>query len=94
MNPKQFEKHVENYVDTEKERAKELDTNNFLLGRYMLYAYNDPKHYPAKPFLVEAEERKKAEKTVMTDEDMAKQMKRNFILFSGMRKTKKHGSNN
>lgn len=88
LTPKQFEKHIEVYIEKEKERAKELDYNNFLLGRYLIYAFNDPKKYPKKPFLLEAEEQKKKESQVMTDDEMARQMKKNFILFMGMKAQK------
>lgn len=34
----------------------ETDTLNHLLGRYVTFAFNDPKHYPKKPFTNESEQ--------------------------------------
>ena len=79
LDPKQWGKHVKIFVEREEKRFKEIDTFNFILGKYVAYAINDPKHYPSKPF---------SEKTTqlepMTDEEMEKQARRNTIKMGGV----------
>ena len=50
LNPKQYAKHLEVFNKKEIQRLKEIDTFNFMLGKYVAFAFNDPKHYPSKPF--------------------------------------------
>lgn len=50
LNPKQFSKHIKVFNQKEKNRLKEFDTLNYILGKYIAYGVNDPKHYPRKPF--------------------------------------------
>lgn len=52
-----FYKRVKIYNETIKEREVLKDYHNYLLGRYMIYAYNDPKKYPKKPFLQVSEKK-------------------------------------
>lgn len=79
LDPKQWAKHVKIFAEKEEKRFKEIDTFNFILGKYVAYAVNDPKHYPSKPF---------SEKTTqlepMTDEEMEKQARRNTIKMGGV----------
>lgn len=79
LNPKQFEKHIKVFNEKQNLRFREIDTLNYVLGKYIAYAVNDPKHYPNKPF---------TEKTTllepMTDEEMERQARRNTIKMGGV----------
>jgi hypothetical protein len=70
-----LKKYINNYVEKEKQRVKEIDVNNYNLGKYIAYAVNDPQHYPDKPFLVEPE--------MFEGEDMERIAKKNTILLGG-----------
>ncbi len=78
ITPKQFEKYVEVYMQKEKERAEEMDLNNYNLGKYVAFAVNDPKRYPKRPFLQSRDEMKP-----MTSEEMEDIMKRNTLILGG-----------
>lgn len=79
LNPKQWEKYVKVFNEKEKQRLKEVDTLNYLLGKYVAYGVNDPKHYPSKPFT-----EKDTDLKPMTDEEMEKQARRNTIKMGGV----------
>lgn len=79
LTPKQWSKYVKVYNEKEKERLKEVDTLNYILGKYIAYAVNDPKHYPNKPFL-----EKDTDLKPMTDEEMERQARRNTIKMGGV----------
>lgn len=79
LNPKQWAKHVKIYVENEEKRFKEIDTFNFILGKYVAFAVNDPKRYPSKPFT-----EKTTQLEPMTDEEMEKQARRNTIKMGGV----------
>ena len=79
LNPKQFAKHVKVFNEKEQERLKEKDLFNFMLGKYIAFAFNDPKKYPSKPFLENDTDLKP-----MTDEEMEKQARRNTIKMGGV----------
>lgn len=79
LNPKQYEKHIKVFKEKEEMRFKEVDTLNYILGKYIAYAVNDPKHYPNKPFT-----EKNTELKPMTDEEMEKQARRNTIKMGGV----------
>ena len=79
LNPKQWAKHVKVFAKKEKQRLQETDTFNFLLGKYVAYAFNDPKHYPSKPFT-----EKNTDLKPMTDEEMERQGRRNTIKMGGV----------
>lgn len=49
--PRTFNKYVNVYNKKREEEIEQIDTLNFLLGKYIAYAFNDVKHYPKKPFL-------------------------------------------
>jgi len=49
------------------------------LGKYIAFAFNDPKHYPREPFT-----EKDTELEPMTDEQMEKQARRNTIKMGGV----------
>ena len=57
-----------------------MDELNYMLGKYVSFAVNDPKHYPSKPFT----ERINTELEPMTDEQMEKMARRNTIKMGGV----------
>lgn len=79
LNPKQWAKYVKVFNEMEKQRLREIDTLNYVLGKYIAYAVNDPKHYPNKPF-----SEKDTELKPMADEEMEKQARRNTIKMGGV----------
>lgn len=79
LNPKQWQKYVKVYNEKEQERLREIDTLNYILGKYVAYAVNDPKHYPKQPFT-----QKSTDLKPMTDEEMEKQARRNTIKMGGV----------
>lgn len=79
LNPKQYAKHIEIFNKKEQARLREIDMFNFMLGKYIAYAFNDPKHYPSKPFTD-----KNTDLEPMTDEEMEKQARRNTIKMGGV----------
>lgn len=79
LTPKQWEKYVKVFNEKEKQRLKEVDTLNYLLGKYVAYGVNDPKHYPSKPFT-----EKDTDLKPMTDEEMERQARRNTIKMGGV----------
>ena len=79
LDVKQYAKHVRIFNEKEKQRIKEVDGLNHILGKYIAYAFNDPKHYPKEPFT-----EKNTELKPMTDEDMERQARRNTIKMGGV----------
>ena len=79
LTPKQYAKHIEIFNKKEQSRLKEADLLNFMLGKYIAYAFNDPKKYPSKPFLENDTDLKP-----MTDDEMEKQARRNTIKMGGV----------
>lgn len=79
LNPKQWAKYVKVFNEKEQQRLKEVDTLNYVLGKYIGIAVNDPKHYPSKPF-----SQKNTELKPMSDEEMEKQARRNTIKMGGV----------
>lgn len=79
LNPKQWAKHVKVFKQKEKQRLNEKDLFNYMLGKYVAYAFNDPKHYPSKPFTENNTDLKP-----MTDEEMERQARRNTIKMGGV----------
>lgn len=79
LNPKQWTKYVKVFNEKEEQRVKEADTFNYLLGKYVAYGVNDPKHYPKKPFT-----EKNTNLKTMSDEEMEKQARRNTIIMGGV----------
>ena len=79
LDVKQYIKHVKVYNQKQQERIKEVDGLNHILGKYIAYAFNDPKHYPREPFT-----EKNTELEPMTDEQMEKQARRNTIKMGGV----------
>lgn len=79
LNPKQWAKHVKVFNAKERQRIEEIDQLNYLLGRYVAFAVNDPKHYPSKPFTDRNTDLKP-----MSDEEMERQARRNTIKMGGV----------
>ena len=79
LNPKQYAKHIKVFNLKEQKRLKEKDLFNFMLGKYVAYAFNDPKRYPDKPFT-----EKNTDLKPMTDEEMEHQARRNTIKMGGV----------
>lgn len=79
LNPKQWAKHVKVFNEKEVERLKEIDTLNYLLGKYIGWAVNDPKHYPKQPFT-----EKNTDLEPMTDEEMERRGRYNTIKMGGV----------
>ena len=79
LNPKQWAKHIKVFNEKEQLRLKEKDLFNYMLGKYIGYAFNDPKNYPDKPFTEQT-----TQLEPMTDEEMEKQARRNTIKMGGV----------
>ena len=79
LTPKQWAKHIKVFKEKEQQRLKEKDLFNFMLGKYVAYAFNDPKHYPSKPFTEQ-----NTDLEPMTDEEMERQARRNTIKMGGV----------
>lgn len=79
LNPKQWAKYIKVFGENEEKRFREIDTFNYILGKYVAYAVNDPRHYPSKPFTEKA-----TQLEPMTDEEMEKQARRNTIKMGGV----------
>lgn len=79
LTPKQYAKHIKVFNEKEQQRLKEKDLFNFMLGKYVAYAFNDPKRYPSKPFT-----EKNTDLKPMTDEEMERQARRNTIKMGGV----------
>lgn len=79
LTPKQWVKYVKVFNEKENMRLKEIDTLNYILGKYVAYAVNDPKHYPKEPFT-----QKDTKLKPMTDEEMERQARRNTIKMGGV----------
>ena len=79
LNPKQWAKHLKVFGEKEEKRLKEMDTLNFILGKYIAFAVNDPRKYPKQPFTD-----KTSPLEPMSDEEMEKQARRNTIKMGGV----------
>lgn len=79
LTPNQFKKYVTVYQEKEKNRVIEQDFLNHILGKYISFAFNDPKKYPRKSFL-----NKEKELVEMTDNEMEEMAKRNVRMMGGV----------
>ena len=79
LNPKQFNKYVKVHNEQLNEKFKENDLLNYMLGKYVAFAFNDPKQYPKKPFTEEDNKPK-----LMQANEMEKQARQNTILMGGV----------
>lgn len=80
LTPKQWSKYVKIYNEKETQRLKEADTLNYILGKYIAYAVNDPKHYPQKPFT----DNEKRELKPISDEQMERVARFNTQMMGGV----------
>ena len=80
LNVKQWIKHIQAFNETESRRAKEIDQLNHILGKYISFAYHDPRKYPNTPFLSSQIEEPLRD---MTTEEMEKMAKYNTIKKGG-----------
>lgn len=81
LNVKEYEKHIKIYNEKQIERIKEQDSLNYMLGKYIAFAFNDPKHYPNKPF---TEKDNDTKLKPMSDEEMERQARHNTIKMGGV----------
>lgn len=79
LNPKQWAKHVKVFGEKEEKRYKEIDTFNFILGKYIAFSVNDPKRYPKKPYTEQT-----AQLKPMTDDEMERRARHNTIKMGGV----------
>jgi hypothetical protein len=82
LTPSEFEKYAKAYQKRRENEIRDRDFNNYLLGKYIGIAVNDPKKYPKKPLLFEEEEKGK----VMTDDEMKEVMRANTLVMGGEEK--------
>lgn len=75
---KQYEKHVKVYSKKQKQDLQNIDYLNYILGKYICFAFNDPKHYPSKAILQTNSD------DSMTDEEMERQGRYNTIRMGGV----------
>ena len=80
LNVKQFMKHIKVYNQKEKERIQEIDSLNHVLGKYIGWAINDPKHYPKKPYSDKSTEPLRK----MSIDEMEKQARINTMRMGGV----------
>lgn len=80
LNVNQFMKYVKVFNQKERERIQEIDSLNHVLGKYIGWAINDPKHYPKNPFSNNTTEELKP----MTISDMEKQARINTMRMGGV----------
>lgn len=80
LDVKQYMKHIKVYNQKQKQRIQEIDGLNHILGKYIAYAFNDPKHYPNEPLTY----KNNTELKPMSDEEMEKQARRNTIKMGGV----------
>ena len=53
MTPAEAVKYFSAYSKKVEQEIKKIDVTNFILGKYVMYAVNDPKKYPDKPLTQE-----------------------------------------
>lgn len=80
LTPKQWAKHIKVFNQKEEDRLKEADTLNFVLGKYIAYAVNNPKQYPKKPFT----DKEPVELQPISDTEMEKIAMLNTRLMGGV----------
>ena len=78
MNRRQFDKCVKVFNKKIEEDLKKSDAMNHALGRYIAFAFHDPKHYPEKPF-----SNHETVKDKMTDEEMEMQARKITMALGG-----------
>lgn len=68
---------MESWKNKEERRLRIIDQLNYELGYYIMFAVNDPKKYPKKPF------RAKEQVRVMSGEEMERIARANTIKLGG-----------
>lgn len=79
LDVKQYLKHVRAYNKKQKQKFKDMDALNHLLGQYVGIAFNNPKKYPSKPYTQKEDDLKP-----MTDDEMERQARHNTIKMGGV----------
>lgn len=64
LSPAEFRNCVAGFNSRQKAEIERADTLNHILGRYISFAVNDPKHYPRKPIVAKNAHRTKKMKPV------------------------------
>ena len=59
LNPAEFRNCVAGFNSKQKAEIERVDTLNHILGQYISFAVNDPKHYPRKPIVAKNAHRTK-----------------------------------
>lgn len=74
LTPKEALKYFSAYAKRTDQELKKMDVANFILGKYVMYAINDPKHYPDKPILQDEQSATDEDENPdeMTDADRAR----------------------
>lgn len=79
LTPKQWSKYIKVYNEKKKREFNEQDTLNYILGKYIAYSVNDPKHYPKNPFTDI-----NVNMSNMSDDDMETMARKNTIKMGGV----------
>lgn len=73
MTPAEGKKYFSAHAKKTDQELKKMDVANFILGKYIMYAVNDPKKYPDKPITQEpTEDTTTDDAEEMTDADRAR----------------------
>lgn len=75
MTPKEGQKYFEAYAKKTDQELKKMDVANYILGKYVMYAVNDPKKYPEHPILQDSKQPTTDttdDSDIMTDADRAR----------------------
>lgn len=78
MNRRQYEKCIKVFNRKVEEELKKTDAMNHALGRYIAFAFHDPKKYPEKPFSYHEEQQEE-----MTDDDMERRAREITMALGG-----------
>lgn len=78
MNPKIYGLYRNEHLKLEKQRLRQADKLNHILGGYIAIGVNEPKKFPKNPQLSETPELPE-----MSDEEMERQARRNTIRMGG-----------
>ena len=72
IDPVCFRKHLRVFSRQRDADNKRLDNLNYILGQYIMYAFNNPKKYPKTPLLSDLENTRNKKQTSQTMEEMAR----------------------
>jgi len=79
MTPTIYKSYREEHIKIEKQRLRQSDLLNHILGGYIAIGVNEPNKYPKNPRLSQ-----EPEVEVMTDEQMEKRARHNTIRMGGI----------